>query len=130
MKTRYLRAFHLIIPLIVASEGLLRAQEMDKELSSLATNLAAFTKDNAKKKVTVLDFTDLQGVNSELGKYIAEQLTVDLVMAKSGFSVLDRANLKKILAEHKLTATGLVDPEYSKKLGQFAGVDALILGTI
>jgi hypothetical protein len=31
---------------------------------------------------------------------------------------------------HKLTATGLVDPENAKKLGQFAGVDALILGTI
>jgi hypothetical protein len=51
-------------------------------------------------------------------------------MVKTNFSVLDRANLKKILAEHKLTSTGLVDPENAKKLGQFAGVDALILGTI
>ena len=29
-----------------------------------------------------------------------------------------------------MTATGLVDPENAKKLGQFAGVDALIIGTI
>ena len=71
-----------------------------------------------------------RAASSELGRYIAEQLTVNMVMGKRDFSVLDRANLKSILAEHKLTATGLVDPENAKKLGQFAGVDALILGTI
>ena len=117
-----------LICVVLASRGF--AQEMDKELSDLATKLGTLIKDNGKKKVTVLDFTDLQGGGSELGKYIAEELTVNLVMVKSNFAVLDRANLKKILAEHKLTATGLVDPENAKKLGQFAGVDALILGTI
>ena len=96
----------------------------------MATKLATFVKENSKKKVTVLDFTDLQGGSSELGKYVAEQLMVNLVIVKKDFAVLDRANLKKILAEHKLTATGLIDPENAKKLGQFAGVDALILGTI
>ena len=39
-------------------------------------------------------------------------------------------NLKKILAEHKLTAAGLVDLDNAKKIGMFAGVDALIFGTI
>src|ERR1051326_1481174 len=104
---------------------------MDKELQNLADKLGAAIKEHGGKKVTVLDFTDLQGNSEgELGKYIAEQLTIDLVMSKRDFSVLDRANLKKILAEHKLTATGLVDPENAKKLGMFAGVDAMILGTI
>ena len=107
-----------------------QVQDMDKELSDLAGKLATQINDHGKKKVAVLDFTDLQGGSSELGKYIAEQLTVNLVMGKRDFSVLDRANLKSILAEHKLTATGLVDPENAKKLGMFAGVDALILGTI
>jgi TolB-like protein len=106
------------------------SQELDQELSMLATKLAALTKDNGKQKVTVLDFTDLQGGGSELGKYIAEELTVNLVMVKENFAVLDRANLQRILAEHKLTAQGLVDPENAKKLGQFAGVDAIVLGTI
>lgn len=119
-----------MLALVGSSRSFVPAQDMDKELSTLATKLAELTKENAKKKVTVLDFTDLQGGATELGKYIAEELTVNLVMVKKDFSVLDRANLRKILAEHKLTATGLVDPENAKKLGQFAGVDALILGTI
>lgn len=116
--------------IILCGYVLAAAQDMDKELSNLAESIAAPIKDHGKKKVTVLDFTDLQGGSSELGKYIAEQLTVNLVMGKREFSVLDRANLKSILAEHKLTATGLIDPENAKKLGMFAGVDTLILGTI
>jgi TolB-like protein len=106
------------------------AQDIDSQLSNMATNLAAQINSQGKKKVAVLDFTDLQGGSTELGKYIAEQLTVNLVMGKKDFSVLDRANLKSILAEHKLTSEGLVDPENAKKLGMFAGVDALVLGTI
>ena len=112
-------------------ETLAETQEIDVALADLGEKLAVTVKEKAKKKVTVLDFTDLQGnPRGELGKYIAEQLTVDLVLQKRDFAVLDRANLRKILAEHKLTASGLVDPENAKKLGQFAGVDALILGTI
>lgn len=107
-----------------------RAQDMDTELTKLTEDLAGKITANGNKKVTVLDFTDLQGGSSELGKYIAEQLTVDFVMSKRDFTVLDRANLKSILAEHKLTATGLVDPENAKQLGKFAGVDALIIGNI
>ena len=106
------------------------AQDMDTELASLTEKLATQVKDQGKKKIAVIDFTDLQGGTSELGKYIAEQLNVNFVMTKRDFSVLDRANLKSILAEHKLTATGLIDPDNAKKLGQFAGVDALILGSI
>jgi curli biogenesis system outer membrane secretion channel CsgG len=120
----------LIVAAMLFSQALAQSNTIDDELLELANKLSTLIKDQKKAKVTVLDFTDLQGASSELGKYIAEQLTVNLVIAKKGFAVLDRANLKSILAEHKLTASGLVDPENAKKLGQFAGVDALILGTI
>ncbi len=119
-----------VLSLVLCAYAPAQTQQMDKELSNLADKLAVLIKDQGKKKVAVMDFTDLQGGGSELGKYIAEELTVGLVMAKRDFSVLDRANLRRVLAEHKLTATGLVDPENAKKLGQFAGVDAIILGTI
>lgn len=119
-----------ILGLWLCTPARAQIKEMDKELAEVATKLATLTKENGKKKVAVLDFTDLQGASSELGKYVAEELTVNLVMVKKDFAVLDRANLKKILAEHKLTATGLIEPENARKLGQFAGVDALILGTL
>jgi TolB-like protein len=127
----HLRFLPCLLAGLLSLPAFAQPQEMDKELASLADKLGAVVRENNKKKVTVLDFTDLQGSpQGELGRYIAEELTVNLVMNKKDFAVLDRANLNKILAEHKLTATGLVDPENAKKLGQFAGVDALILGTI
>ncbi len=128
MKTARIIAVSLCV--ILSFTKPIPAQEMDKELSDVASKLAPLINENGKKRVAVLDFTDLQGGSSELGKYVAEQMIVNLVMVKSNFSVLDRANFRKILAEHKLTATGLIDPENAKKLGQFTGVDALILGTI
>jgi hypothetical protein len=119
-----------ILCLTLAGGACAQTPDIDSELSTLATKIGTAIKENGKKKVTVLDFTDLDGHANELGRYIAEQLTVNLVIDRKDFSVLDRANLKSILAEHKLTATGLVDPENAKKLGQFAGVDAIILGTL
>src|SRR5579862_3810036 len=119
-----------VLSILVYSGMFAQAQDMDTALSNLADNLAVQIKDHGNKKVTVLDFTDLQGGSSELGRYIAEELSVDLVMGKHDFAVLDRANLKSILAEHKLTAEGLVNPDNAKKLGQFAGVDAMIVGNI
>ncbi len=106
------------------------AEEMDKELSTFAAKLSPSIKARGLKKVTVIDFVDLQNHESTLGKYIAEELIVDFVGTNPDFSVLDRANLKKILKEHRLTATGLIDPENAKRIGMFAGVDAIILGTI
>ena len=107
------------------------AETLDSQLSTLSQTLAAKIKDSGRKKVTVLDFTDLEGKKvTQFGRYIAEQLTVNLDSSKKEFTIVDRANLKRILDEHKLTVSGLVDPENAKKLGQISGVDALILGTV
>ena len=48
-------------------------------------------------------------------------MTVDFVMKKRDFSILDRGDLKRIMDEHKLTASGLVDPDNAKKLGNVCG---------
>ena len=63
----------------------LPAQSFDKELTELATAVSKSLKDNERKKATVLDFMDLQGNVSELGRFIAEQFSVALVMNRTGF---------------------------------------------
>lgn len=111
------------------SASIVRADTLDKELTALKEKLAKQLIVKGRKKAAALDFTDLQGRKNELGRYLAEQLTVELVGAE-GISVVDRANLKSILDEHKLTEEGLVKPENAKKLGEFSGVDAIIIGTV
>ena len=83
-----------------------------------------------KKRIAVVDFTDLQGNITELGRFIAEEMSVDFTMTAKGFEVIDRNHLNRILAEHKLSLSGIVDQKTVQKLGQIAGVDALVTGSI
>src|SRR6267142_2693780 len=73
---------------------------------------------------------DLQGNVTELGRFLAEELSGALVNDSRGFRVIDRAHLKAILQEHKLAATGLIDPQTARQLGKIASVDTLVTGTI
>jgi len=107
----------------------------EREINNLSGALAWDIASAGKKTVAVVDFTDLQGNVTELGRFLAEEFSValagaDLAGADKGFEVIDRTHLRTILAEHKLSATGIIDPQTARELGKIAGVDALITGTI
>jgi TolB-like protein len=96
-------------------------------MAGLADKIGRALATKGCKNVAALDFTDIQGQPTELGRFLSEQLTVEIV-ATASVAMVDRANLKSILAEHKLTEEGLVNPANAKKLGEFAGVDAILIG--
>lgn len=83
-----------------------------------------------KRSVAVVDFTDLQGEATELGRFLAEEISVALASGDRPLEVVDRTHLKVLVQENKLSATGLIDPATAKKLGQIAGVDAIVTGTL
>lgn len=105
------------------------AQSYDEELSKLSTGLGASLEKAGLKTVAVGGFKDLNGKEPGLGKLLIEDLSVDLVNQNKGVSVVDRANLSRLMEEYKLTEEGLVDPENTKKL-KLEGIDAIIFGTI
>ncbi len=117
-KIVWLAALFLALPLL--------AQDMRPLSSALAKSITA----SGRKTVAVIDFTDLQGNVTELGRFLAEEFSIDLLADAKGFEVIDRTHLKAILQEHKLATTGLIDPQTARKLGQIAGVDTLVTGTI
>lgn len=127
---QFCTAFALSILLMMASVPA-GAGTYDAEMVKMATAIAAsFDHKQQVKTIAVLDFTDLQGTVTELGKFLAEELSSDLVMGQKQFDVIDRANLKRLLNENKLSRSGLVDPETIKRLGKMAGADALVTGTV
>lgn len=128
MKIKLL-AFVVLAPLLLSSTDL-NSEELDKEISELTAQVVNAVDQADVKTIATLDFVDLQGNSSQLGRFLADEISTDLVMAKKRFTVVDRANLKKIMQENKLTASGLVDPDNAKKLGQIAGVDAIVTGTL
>jgi TolB-like protein len=118
-----------LIAVITLATGLsLHGQQND--LRGLASSLAADVAAAGKKTIAVVDFTDLKGNSSELGRFLAEEFSVALTRTHKGFEVVERNHLKAILTEHKLTATGLIDPATAKKLGQFTGADAIVTGSM
>jgi hypothetical protein len=65
-----------------------------------------------------------------LGRFISEELSTQLVLDAKSFTVVERLQLVAILKEHQISVSGLVDPSTIRKLGQFAGVDAIVTGTL
>ena len=104
--------------------------DFEKEIDRLSKEIAEKISSVNKKKVAVVDFNDLNGSVTELGRFIAEEFSVSLAGASKGFTVVDRTHLKTILQEHKLSSTGLIDPQTARQLGKVAGVEALVTGTL
>jgi TolB-like protein len=120
----------LFISFIFLLSGFNISMAYEKEIKNISASIAENIAKAGKKSIAVVDFTDLQGNVTELGRFIAEEFSVALAGAGKGFEVVDRTHLKTLLKEHKLAITGVIDPTTAKKLGQIAGVDALVTGTI
>jgi TolB-like protein len=118
----------LFFVLILSPQILLFSYE--KEIKNISQELARKIEESGKKSIAVVDFNDLQGNITELGRFLAEEFSTALVTTGKGFEVVDRTHLKSILAEHKLSFTGLIDPQTARKLGKIAGVEAIVTGTI
>lgn len=114
------------ICLACGAPDLLLAQDLKPVSATLAARIAT----SGRKTIAVVDFTDLEGNATRLGRFLAEEVSVDLVAEAKGFDVIDRTHLKTILQEHRLSATGLIDPQTARKLGLIAGADALLTGTM
>jgi len=105
------------------------AQTYESDLRTLAGNLAARLEAAKLRSVTVIDFTDLQGTPTELGRFLAQELSDKLVGATNTISVVDRANVQFLLRENKLSIDRMLTPETSRKLGNLIGVDTIMIGT-
>ena len=102
---------------------------LDNSLSDLTTQIINSITEDRKKKIAVIEFSDLDGNVTQFGKYLAEELITRLFRTKK-FEVVERQLLNKIISEQKLSITGMIDPNSAKELGRILGVDAIVSGTI
>jgi len=102
----------------------------ERELKELSANMISKIDQSGKKSIAVTDFTGLQGEVTELGRFIAEELSIELMNNVKKFEIIDRNHLKSIMKEHKFALSGLVDPKTIKEIGKIVGVDAIITGSV
>lgn len=107
------------------------AANYEAEVQRIADSLAESLQGQAVNVIAVADFTDLQGATTELGRFLAEEVSSAIVANHPAFSIADRRNLRRILSEHGLNyQEGLIDQSTAKELGKLAGVDAILVGTL
>jgi curli biogenesis system outer membrane secretion channel CsgG len=104
----------------------------------LFLTLIAGAEAQQKKRVAVMNFdyatvqttvAALFGTNQDVGKGIADIL-VDKLVGDGAYSVIERKQLDKILAEQNFSNSDRADPSSAAKIGRVLGVDAIIVGSI
>ena len=91
-----------------------------------------------KKRVAVMNFdyatvrssvSALWGTDQDVGKGIADML-VDRLVNDGMFSVIERKELDKILAEQNFSNSDRADPSSAAKIARILGVEAIVIGSI
>jgi len=104
-----------------------QSSSFDDELQSLTNDLSAKMTSLKDQKIAVWDLQDLDGNISSIGKYIAEDISIDL---STKFHVVNRNQLNTILKENKLKSEGFVDQTTMQQLKKLGAIDILVTGTI
>jgi curli production assembly/transport component CsgG len=123
-----------MIAIVLAVLMAQRTLAYDEQLTAASAKMSTALIKTKRHTAAVIDFTDLRGNVTELGRFLAERLSVSLAseIADHGGTVeiIDRTHLKAILQEHKLAASGLIDIQTVQQVGKIAGADTLITGTL
>ncbi len=122
--------FKSVISIIAMAFISTSAMAYENEINKMSLSITEQVDKLGKKRIAVVDFTDLQGNVTELGRFLAEEIAVATMNKSPSFSTIDRTHLKAIMKEHKLSETGIIDPDTARKIGKIAGVDGLITGTL
>jgi TolB-like protein len=119
----------IFIFIVICPAPLLAQGGLDQRVNELSQQITKEMSDNQKTTIAIIEFSDLQGNVTDLGRFLAEELITRLYQTKK-FKVIERQLLNKIISEQKLSLTGMVDPKSAKQLGKVLGVDAVASGTI
>ncbi len=104
----------------------------------LLTGMAVAAQAQQKKRIAILDFdyatvqSDISaifGTRMDVGKGVADLLVTKLVQGAQ-YSIIERKQLDKIIAEQNLGASGRLDEATAARIGKILGVDALVMGSI
>jgi hypothetical protein len=116
------------------SEPACPAATTDDEIDRLARRLAGKLSKLDLEAVVVLDFHDLRGDTSELGRHLAQEVASALVEVceRPGCGaprVIDRHRMAEIVAGRAREAQGLI-PHDELRRGAIGGADALVTGKL
>jgi curli biogenesis system outer membrane secretion channel CsgG len=102
---------------------------LDDQMNRLTSQIISSFNQSNVQKIAVIEFADLEGNVTQLGRFIAEEL-ITRIFTSGRFEVVERNLLQKVLEEQQLGMTGYIDQATAISLGQILGVDAIITGSL
>jgi TolB-like protein len=128
-----MKQFALSIALLVCvgqAAGYVHPQvTLDQRIGELSKQISDGLTENQKQTIAVVEFADLRGNVTDFGRFISEELITRLYQTKK-FKVIERQLLNKVIAEQKLSLTGVIEQTAAQRLGKVLGVDAIASGTV
>ena len=107
------------------------AENLKTAIGDLSRQLSDQLATRQIKKIAITEFTDLNGFQSALGLFVAEDLVTQLLTLKPGaLDIVERRSLTRVLAEQKLTETMLIEKESIARVGKILGIEAIIIGFV
>lgn len=105
------------------------AQPLEASIAEIAEELAAQAQKNGASNLAVAGFSELNGYESALTDYVAEEL-VTAFFAGGAFNIVERRELERVMAEQAQYSTDLFNPQSIARFGELLGVDAIVTGSV
>lgn len=107
------------------------ATDVDASLDEIAGQIMQRTEVGHKPTIGISTFTHADGTCSQLSNYITEFIVDSLFNAAGGeIDIVERSQLSAIFREMQMVYDGTIAPNTAKRLGEIAGVDALVTGSL
>lgn len=82
-----------------------------------------------KNRLAVLEFKAESGVEATAARTVTELFITGMVRTGS-YTIVDRANLQKVLTEQSVQQSGCVDTECAVQIGQLVAANKILTGTL
>ncbi|SFV55861.1 hypothetical protein MNB_SV-12-600 [hydrothermal vent metagenome] len=108
------------------------ASNLETGVSEIGEQISKSMLNEGKKKIAVIEFSDLNDNVNNLGRFLVEELINELMKHKKdkGYEIVERRQLNKVLRQLKLSSSGLLDPKSMKEVGKILNVDAIVTGSL
>jgi TolB-like protein len=91
--------------------------------------LGTFRGNSNKTTLAIFDFVNVNGKQSILGRYLAEQ-TSNYLFQNSELNIVERAQIEKIIQEQDFNMSGYVSDDTAVSIGKLLGASAVTVGTL
>ena len=122
----------LILLIVFFGAALLKAQTVkngtfDTSLQELTDQLAAKLEKYNTLKMGVWDLSDLNGGVSPIGKYCADDITINL---SDKFHIVNRNQLNTLIKENQLSSEGFINQATLRQVKKLSDIDVIVTGMI